>query len=466
MDTETLRTLLDFTQDKIVVIDSEGTYQYANAATERILGYDREAFVGTNTFEYIHEKDRATVRDVLERLVDSDAELTETVAFRHRAADGSWIWFESRVWNRGDSTLGGYVVSSRDITERKEAQRRQRETETRLKEIAANADDVLWMFSGEWDEVLFVNEAFEDIWGMSRNELNEEPSRFLEEVHPDDRPSVRRGMERLSSGESAELEYRVNSDLSFRRWVRIRANPIFERGEVTRIVGFARDITNRRRRHRQLRVLDNLLRHNLRNTMNVVFGNADLARTPGDDDVEKRMNAIIEAGSELLDTVEKERRIVNVLCDVDEPVAVDLVALAEDTLIDVRSRHPDAVVRTELPESAHVLAVPELGYAIYELLENAIEHAGCPPELEIRAETAPGSVSVSVRDNAPPIPDNETEPLFAKTDPSAVYHGTGFGLWLVYWVVDICGGNLEFDRTDDDTGNVVTVRLPEAKRSR
>ncbi len=466
MNTETLRTLLDFSQDKIVVIDSEGTYQYANAATERILGYDRETFVGTNTFEYIHEDDRKTVRDVLERLVESDAELTETVTFRHRAADGSWVWFESRVWNRADSTLGGYVVSSRDITERKDAQKRQRETETRLKQIAANADDVLWMFSSEWDELLFVNEAFEEMWGMPRDELHEDPSRFLEEIHPDDRPAVRRAMERLSSGESIELEYRVNSDLSFRRWVWVRGHPIFKRGEVTHIVGFSRDITNRRRRQRQLRVLDNLLRHNLRNTMNVVLGNADLARKYGNEDVEKCMNTIIEAGSDLLDTVEKERRIVDVLCDVGDPVTVDLVELLEDTLADVRSRYPDATVRAELPESAPVMAVTELGYAICELLENAIEHARCPPEIEVRTDTAPGSVSVSVRDNAPPIPNNETEPLFAETDPGAVYHGTGFGLWLVYWVVDICGGDLEFGRTDDNTGNVVTVRLPEAERPR
>lgn len=466
MNTETLRTLLDFTQDKIVVIDSEGTYQYANAATERILGYDQESFIGTNTFEYIHDDDRARVRNILNRLVGSDAELTETVTYRHRAADGSWVWFESRVWNRADSTLGGYVVSSRDITERKEAQKRQRETENRLKQIAANADDVLWMFSGEWDEVLFVNEAFEEMWGMSRDELHEDPSRFLEEIHPDDRSPVRRAMERLSSGESVELEYRVNSDLSFRRWVWVRGHPIFERGDVTNIVGFARNITNRRRRERQLRVLDNLLRHNLRNTMNIVLGNADLARGYGNDDVDTCMNTIIEAGSDLLDTVEKERRIVDVLCDVGDPVAVDLIELLEDTLTDVRSRYPDAVIRTELPESAPVMAVPEIGYAVRELIENGIEHAGCPPELEVRAETGPGSVSVSVRDNAPPIPDNETEPLFAETDPSAVYHGTGFGLWLVYWIVDLCSGDLNFERTDDDTGNVVTVRLLEAERPR
>ena len=462
MNRETLRTLLDFTQDKIVVIDSEGTYQYANAATERILGYDRKAFVGTRTFEYIHDADRAAVRDVFDRLIESDAELTETVTYRHRTADGSWVWLESRMWNRFDSTLGGYVVSSRDITARKEAERRQRETEDRLRQIAANTDDVLWMFSAEWDELLFVNGAFEDFWGLSRDELTADPSRFLDEIHPDDRPAVRRAMGRLSSGEPIGMEYRVNSDRSFRRWMWVRGHPIFENGEVTKVVGFARDITDRCRRERQLRVLDNLLRHNVRNTMNVVLGNADLARRYGDEDVNTWMDTIVESGSELLDTVEKERRIVDVLCDVGEPVTVDLVELLENSLEDVRGRFPEATIRSDLHGSASAVAVPELDYAIRELLENAIEHADAQPEIALRVETDPGTVSFSVRDNAPLIPDNETEPLFAEADPSSVYHGTGLGLWLVYWTVDLCDGRLEFERTADDTGNVVTVRLSRA----
>lgn len=464
MTNGTLRTLLDFTQDKIVVIDSEGTYQYANAATERILGYDRESFIGTNTFEYIHADDRERVRNILERLVEHDTELTETVTFRHRSADGSWVWFESRVWNQVNSAIGGYVVSSRDITARKEAQKHQRKTEDRLKQIAANTDDVLWMFSGEWDEALFVNEAFEDIWGISRNELKEDPLRFLDGIHPEDRPRVRRGMKRLSSGESVDIEYRVNRELSFRRWVWVRGHPITDGGEVTEIVGFVRDITDRRRRERQLRVLDNLLRHNLRNTMNVVLGNANLAARYGDDDVNQWMNTIIESGSELLDTVEKERRIVDVLCDAGDLAPVDLVELLKTAITDVQNRYPDATVRPDLPENATATAVPEIGYAVSELLENGIEHAGCQAEIDVGIEVASGDVFVSVRDNGPPIPDNETEPLFAEETPGAVYHGTGLGLWLVYWVVDLCGGTLEFHRTEDDTGNIVTIRLPEAER--
>jgi PAS domain S-box-containing protein len=462
MDSQTLHSLLNLTQDIIVVIDEERTYLYANAATKRILGYDQETVVGKNPFEFIHEEDRPAVRSLFEQLVEGNEERTETIAYRHRSADGSWVWLESRMWNRVNTELGGYVVSSRDITAQKNAEKRRRETETQLRQIAANTEDVLWMFSADWEELLFVNEAYEELWGMSREELAADPARFIDGVHPEDRSRVRRAMDQLASGEQIDMEYRVNSDHSFPRWVWARGYPVEENGEVTKVVGFVRDVTNRRRRERQLQVLDNLLRHNLRNTMNIVFGNADLARQHGDEDTESWMDAIIESGSELLDTVEKERQIVDTLVDVGEPRPIELQAILDEAITEARDRHPEVTIEIERTDTVGVLAVPELKGAICELIENGIEHACCPPTLELRVDTRPEAVSIQVQDNAPPIPGNEIEPLFAEANPSTVYHGTGLGLWLVYWIVDICDGTVGFGRSADNAGNVVTIRLPRA----
>jgi PAS domain S-box-containing protein len=454
-----LQTILDLTQDKVVVVDSDGYYQYANAAAERILGYDLEAFVGTNTFEYVHPEDRDEVRSAFERLVGADEELTETVTFRHRAEDGSWIWFESRMWNRADPDLDGYVVTSRDVTDRLAAERRQHEAETQLRRLARHTDDVLWMFSADWEIVHFINEAFEDVWGMSRETLIDEPWRFLERVHADDRPDVHRAIERLSDGTAIDIEYRVERDRSFQRWVWVKGHPIVKDGAVTRVVGFARDITNRRRRERQLRVLDNLLRHNLRNVMNVVLGHADLARQRAGPEVEAGMDTITSIGTELLTTVEKERQIVELLVESPEPSALDLSTLLSDLVASARRSHPEASVSLDCSTTASVLAVPEIRHAIEELLENAIVHACGKPAIEVRARTRSDHVSIQIEDTAPPIPSNEFEPLFSSRNPSELYHGTGLGLWLVYWVVDLSDGELGFGRTSEDDGNVVTVRL-------
>lgn len=455
-----LQPLLDLTQDKIVVIDSEGTYKYANAATERILGFDPESFVGTNTFEYIHPDDTEAVRTTLERLVGAENKMTETIQFRHRTADDDWVWLESRMRNQSNAELGGYVVSSRDITARREAEKRNQELEDKLQQLAANTQDVLWLISADWDEVLFINEAFEDVWGISRSDLFKEPTRFLEAIHPADRDRVQREMDRLSCGESIDIEYRIKkSDPSLVRWVWVQGQPVFEAGTVARIAGFARDITDRRRRERQLRVLDNLLRHNLRNTMNVILGHADLAKDLGSPAIKEGMDIMIESSAKLLKTVEKERRIVEVLVEPDDPVSIDLTEILSD-LVDDFVTLGDTSVRTDFPDEATAVAIPEIRHAIEELLENAVEHATETPVVEIQIETEPDTVVVRILDNAPPIPENEYEPLFAEGTPSDIYHGTGLGFWLVYWIVDISNGHLGFGRTPQDDGNVVTIQLP------
>jgi len=133
-------------------------------------------------------------------------------------------------------------------------------TRRTLEQLTEKTDDVLFMFSGDWSELLFINSSYEDVWGGSTAELRSDPESFLEYVHPEDRGKARRSMERLSNGEPDVVEYRVTSSDGERRWVRGESKPILDDdGSVERIVGFVRDITEQRKRERELREKSNLL---------------------------------------------------------------------------------------------------------------------------------------------------------------------------------------------------------------
>ena len=130
------------------------------------------------------------------------------------------------------------------------------ETEQRLQTIAEHTNDVLWQFSADWTDLLFVNSAYEEIWGRSMAELSDQPKSFLEGTHPEDRPAVKDGMDRLSAGDSVDIEYRVNGGEDFQRWIWVQGEPVFDdSGEVESVVGFARDITERKRREQALSAL-------------------------------------------------------------------------------------------------------------------------------------------------------------------------------------------------------------------
>lgn len=123
----------------------------------------------------------------------------------------------------------------------------------RLRELAESSNDILWMVSGDWSEVLFINSAYGEVWGRSAEMLRADASDFLNGIHPDDRPAVRRAMNRLSNGEPVDIEYRVNEKEDFSRRVWVSGRPIFDdEGSVVRIAGFGRDITDRTPRRRLL----------------------------------------------------------------------------------------------------------------------------------------------------------------------------------------------------------------------
>ncbi len=158
-----------------------------------------------------------------------------------------------------------YEVLANRITNAVEKQRARVEaaqSERLLQTMAENANDILWQFTANWGKLLFINSAYEEIWSQPAAELEREPKAFLKGIHPDDRPIATDAMERVSEGESIDIEFRVNAEESFSRWVWVQGEPVYDGdGTVERVVGFARDITDRKARERKVNALHDVADH-------------------------------------------------------------------------------------------------------------------------------------------------------------------------------------------------------------
>jgi PAS domain S-box-containing protein len=123
--------------DVITAIDGAGRIQYQSPAVKRVLGYGQDELVGTDAIEHVHPDDRGRVRETLFDVAENNDEQMITQEYRVRHADGSWVWIESITSTDEEYRDGGYVINSRDITDRK---RRERELEAkteRLEEFAS-----------------------------------------------------------------------------------------------------------------------------------------------------------------------------------------------------------------------------------------------------------------------------------------------------------------------------------------
>jgi PAS domain S-box-containing protein len=132
------KELIRHSVDVLTVLDERGDIKYESPAFSRMFGYDPNEFVGENVFDHVHPDDRQRVRDTFRDLVDADAEsTTRSVELRFRHADEGWLWIESRGASEEGSAVDGYVVTSRDIGERKAYERDLERERDRLERFAS-----------------------------------------------------------------------------------------------------------------------------------------------------------------------------------------------------------------------------------------------------------------------------------------------------------------------------------------
>lgn len=220
------------------------------------------------------------------------------------------------------------------------------------------------------------------------------------------------------------------------------------------------DVTQERIRSQRLSVLNRVLRHNLRNEMNKIRGNAELI-ADGGHEYSDHAETIVSSANDLMATGERARQVERMMSAQSprtEPVS--LAAIADTVVEGYQSRYPDATLSVDVDESLTVSVDDQvLSHTLDNLVENAVIHNDAPtPVITVGARATDNGVQLSVADNGPGLPGTERAVL-ETGDEDALKHGSGLGLWAVKWGVVRLGGELAFEDRKP-RGTVVTIELP------
>src|SRR5947207_3740208 len=119
------RALIEKSSDAIVLVDTNGQLLYVSPSTTRLLGYTPDELVGRSAFELIHPEDVEAIKHALAVIVQEPGKSLRA-EFRARHQNGSWRWVEGIGTNLlADPSVGAIVGNYRDITKRKQAEKRQ-----------------------------------------------------------------------------------------------------------------------------------------------------------------------------------------------------------------------------------------------------------------------------------------------------------------------------------------------------
>lgn len=204
--------------------------------------------------------------------------------------------------------------------------------------------------------------------------------------------------------------------------------------------------------------VNSLIRHDLRNDLNVIQGHADLIATgAGSADTETEFDSpsiIVAKTDEALTRIETTGLIAKTLTGDADLERIDLAAITTEMATRIENAY-DLSVPTDIPDRAPVTANAGLRSVVDNLLENAVEHNDADdPRVHVAVETSTETARLIVADNGPGIPDEQKERILDFRSGEA---GSG-GLSLVQILVEGYGGKVWIE-DNDPRGSIFTVEL-------
>ncbi|MFA6921399.1 MAG: EAL domain-containing protein, partial [Gallionella sp.] len=255
-----LQAIIDTAPMRIFWMDKELRYLGCNPAFAQDAGVASvEDVIGTDDFQLCWKEQAALYRADDRQVIDSGISKL-SYDEPQTTPDGKTIWLRtSKVpFRNARSEIVGLVGIYKDVTEQKQVELALKESEELFHQITENIRQVFWVGTPDWNQVMYISPAYEEIWGRSCASLYAEPLEWLDAVVEADRKKIIDSISKKSTGDFSDVtfpEYRICRPDGTERWIYACAFPIYDaEGKVYRIAGIAEDITQRKRDEEALRV--------------------------------------------------------------------------------------------------------------------------------------------------------------------------------------------------------------------
>jgi len=500
---ERTRLILDSTDEGMYGMSPEGVITFVNAAACRMLGYAAEEMVGQQAHPLIHHhRADGSVYPVEEcpmRIAcrGGEARRVDDEFLWRKNGEGLPVEYASTPILKDGAVLGA-VVSFIDITSRKEADDRLRETERYFRSVLELAPDGLMVVDAN-GVIGLANARCEQLFGFTRDQLIGQPIEML--VPPDVRPrhpALREEFQRSPSaremGPDRELRGLRQDGSEFP--LEIGLSPMPGRGsEGTQIAVSIRDVTERKAQENALKLakakaeeatatksmfLANMS-HEIRTPMNAILNMTGLALEA---DLPPKPHQFVSVAHS------SARNLLGILNDILDfsKIEADKLELENapfslrEVLEEVTETFRSVVIQKHVELITHALpAVPDRfrgdALRIRQVLNNLISNAfkfTAQGEVLVKADTVtvageePGNellLRIIVRDSGIGISPEQQDRLFqsftqADSSTTRKYGGTGLGLVISRRLARLMGGDLTVESaTGKGSTFIFTARL-------
>ncbi len=177
---EIYKTIINDIRDTIVEIDMNGNFTYASPQCFQMFGFEPHEVIGRKALRFVHPEDLKTVMDAMKKAIEKKHHLSYEYRAKHK--DGSYVYVSTKggLINRvGRQYLLGVV---RDITEKKIAEKKLKESEKKYRNIIENTKEAIVIIDFE-GKLLYISPQLTKM--LKGREITKN-SRFFHYIHKED----------------------------------------------------------------------------------------------------------------------------------------------------------------------------------------------------------------------------------------------------------------------------------------
>lgn len=457
--------LLEAAPDATLIVDAAGRIFYSNSHVDELFGYSSEELRGQPIECLIPQRFRQEFSAHRQKYSANPQRrpMGSGLPLFGQRKDGSEIAVDIGLSPLETAAGSMTMATIRDMTWRKNAAEELRQ-KAYLEHVVAGVNDVVWSISASGDRVLFVNPAWERVFGHSHSEAQHNPVLWLQTIHPEDRALAQASLATLLADGQWDHEYRIVRPDGEVRWISDHAVLVRDaQGMPLRIDGIGRDITRRKlaeesqaalvhelqSANEELKNFAYVVSHDLKAPLRAIGSLAEWIATDYADkfDEEGREHLRLLVGrarrmDALIDGILQYSRVGQAH---EERTEVDLDALMHEV---IDSLVPPPHIRITIDTSLPTVRVERtrIQQVFQNLLSNAIKYIDKPQgEIHVGCIAEGKTWKFYVRDNGPGIEQRHFErifQLFQTLMPRDRVESTGVGLALVKKIIELHDGRV------------------------
>jgi PAS domain S-box-containing protein len=475
---EKYRELINTSNDAIVSVDSQMQFVLWNKGAEKMLGYKEKEILGLSLLTIFPEESQKDVARELVLLKQTGSSKTINKPFETNLLrkDCSMVPVEIAISTRKSDDKIISTAIMRDITIRKQAEEKIRESEERYRDLFENATDLIQSCNAE-GKFVYVNKAWRTSLGYREAEV---PDLILWDIiKPEHVAQCKEILQRVISGETV-----TNIETAFVAKdgkvinVEGNVNPIRKDDKVIATRAIFHDINVRKEAEEKLKQIDQMkseflsnVSHELRTPLQSISGFTKLI-----------MNGEVpekETQQEFLQIIDRETshlgNLINGLLDMSRleagrfqinrtPVAIRDTILDSLKMFQSLAQQKNIELTKNIPENIPEmnLDIERIRQVIVNLLSNAVKFSDPGGSVKIKAETTDNELIFQVADHGTGIREENMKHLFERfyrEEGEKVRGGTGLGLYISKQIIDAHGGRI-WAESKAGEGSTFSFALP------